>query len=898
MNSKRTNKDLISRVLLIVFVLFSFEFLPALAHAITIEFASTAFGIPLDEPRTLRASCEQGCPFIPSPLCTQPCSLDVTWEWTILPPDNQPDASYDFILSDTPNPVFTPYTKGEYNAYVQVCRDQDCASASQRLIVFDPNFECPLSSKYPFVIYESPAFPGDAECDFDADANGLNDLVENKIAQCFVPKFAFDAGEECWSLGRNEPYTVYNIGLDAVDEDAFHLVIRYGMVWQFDGGFQTDWLCSDSHLGDTQGLTVTAWLRKREGRAEWFAELESISGFHQDNRIYYVEPPPHIFDDPLWAWSYWWMYRDETHPLVYPTAGKHHFRAAPGEYVHGDICDENALGNLYPYRVPTPEHVPHFPSASSVNPENIGPQFGPPVYTVDDHKEWANSCSLLKGNPVLQSANALRNVDLQDWTFSLCSIYPTSDCCSMPELPYPPKSLGGPEITDTYFLNDDYEIDGIWKLVSGNLIPDVDGDLLNFWEDPCPVVSTDDTIDSDSDGLCDPVDICPNDPTDDADGDGLCGTAIPTCDASEADAHGPYSSVEGTAVIFDASGSNDACGGLLEYRWDFDNDGSWDTDWSSDPTAAYTWGDNHIGLVRVEVRDQSGSTDEDTAEVTINNMAPTASIDSLDQANPLFILPLVDTLTLNGSFTDPGWLDTHTAEWDFGDGSVEQGDLVEENDQPDATGTVTGQHVYSAPGTYSVTLSVTDDDNGVGNNEMEVTVVGPDTAQETLIEYLRGLMPTGDEKADKRIEKAVENIEKSLNEKFWEEGANSLSKYGKEVFEYEKKAVKELMKLLKDGDVLQDEADFVIQSLLSICSSLAIAVIEEDKNSAAAKGCTTEGTDSKCDKILREIAKAQEEMGKAQQEIGREDYDKAVEHYKKAWDHAMKAMKEIAKYNG
>ena len=125
-----------------------------------------------------------------------------------------------------------------------------------------------------------------------------------------------------------------------------------------------------------------------------------------------------------------------------------------------------------------------------------------------------------------------------------------------------------------------------------------------------------------------------------------------------------------------------------------------------------------------------------------------------------------------------------------------------------------------------------------------------------------------------------------------------MSKYGKKVFEYEKKAIKELMKLLKDGDVLKDEADLVIESLLSIDSYLAIAVIEEAKNSAAVKGCTTEGTDPKCDKILGKIAKAEEEMDKAQQEIGQEDYDKAVEHYKKAWDHAMKAMKEIAKYNG
>ena len=136
-------------------------------------------------------------------------------------------------------------------------------------------------------------------------------------------------------------------------------------------------------------------------------------------------------------------------------------------------------------------------------------------------------------------------------------------------------------------------------------------------------------------------------------------------------------------------------------------------------------------------------------------------------------------------------------------------------------------------------------------------------------------------KPTKGSRKQLKISKKSLNEKLWEEGESSLTKHGKKVFEYQKKAITKLMKILKDGDVLQDEADFVIESLLSICSSLASAVIEEDENSAAVKGCTTEGTDPKCDKILREIAEAQEEMGKAQQKIGQEDYDKAAEHYRK-----------------
>ena len=90
-----------------------------------------------------------------------------------------------------------------------------------------------------------------------------------------------------------------------------------------------------------------------------------------------------------------------------------------------------------------------------------------------------------------------------------------------------------------------------------------------------------------------------------------------------ADANGPYVADEGSPIIFDASGSYDPEGDLLEYRWDFDNDGIWETDWLAVPTVTYTYGDDFSGEVKLEVRDQIGKTDEDTTTVNINNVAPT-----------------------------------------------------------------------------------------------------------------------------------------------------------------------------------------------------------------------------------------------------------------------------------
>ncbi|MEE9507091.1 MAG: PKD domain-containing protein, partial [Thermoplasmata archaeon] len=50
-----------------------------------------------------------------------------------------------------------------------------------------------------------------------------------------------------------------------------------------------------------------------------------------------------------------------------------------------------------------------------------------------------------------------------------------------------------------------------------------------------------------------------------------------------ANAGGPYEVDEGADILLDAGGSSDPNGDLLKYRWDLDDDGAWDTSWSSLP---------------------------------------------------------------------------------------------------------------------------------------------------------------------------------------------------------------------------------------------------------------------------------------------------------------------------
>ena len=65
------------------------------------------------------------------------------------------------------------------------------------------------------------------------------------------------------------------------------------------------------------------------------------------------------------------------------------------------------------------------------------------------------------------------------------------------------------------------------------------------------------------------------------------------------------------------------------------------------------------------------------------------------------------------TFTDPDKLDTHTAVWDWGDGTTSAGTVVESN----GAGTVGGSHTYATPGVYRVTVTVSD---AYGNSDQAV----------------------------------------------------------------------------------------------------------------------------------------------------------------------------------
>jgi hypothetical protein len=224
--------------------------------------------------------------------------------------------------------------------------------------------------------------------------------------------------------------------------------------------------------------------------------------------------------------------------------------------------------------------------------------------------------------------------------------------------------------------------------------------------------------------------------------------------APVADSNGPYAGNEGSPITFDASGSYDPDGSIDLYEWDFDGDGVYDVS-SATSTAIFTWGDDHTGTVELRVTDNNGLSGTDTATITVNNVAPTASF-YVEQPED-FILPY-HSLTFNGAFEDAGWLDTHAATWDFGDDTIVSGTLT-------PIGTTTAEHAYAEPGTYTVTLTVTDDDGGVGYHEEEVIVISAEEAAEIIIDQLEvSIVPAEAPKGvSQKIESAIAKLEQVVD---------------------------------------------------------------------------------------------------------------------------------------
>ena len=144
----------------------------------------------------------------------------------------------------------------------------------------------------------------------------------------------------------------------------------------------------------------------------------------------------------------------------------------------------------------------------------------------------------------------------------------------------------------------------------------------------------------------------------------------------------------------------------MSYAWDLDGDGACD-DVANDPTPDFTAvGQDGDTTVKLCVTDALGLTDEDTTTVTVNNVTPVdrrVGRTRRGRENT--------TVTVSGTFTDPGWLDPLSGTISWGDGSPAQALTgTSENARPDATFTFSASHIYGDNGTFDAQVCAADDD--------------------------------------------------------------------------------------------------------------------------------------------------------------------------------------------
>jgi hypothetical protein len=181
-------------------------------------------------------------------------------------------------------------------------------------------------------------------------------------------------------------------------------------------------------------------------------------------------------------------------------------------------------------------------------------------------------------------------------------------------------------------------------------------------------------------------------------------------------AGGPYTVDEGGSVVVTASGS-DPDGDTLNYAWNLDGDDTFETSGPSVPFSAAGLDGPSSHTITAKATDSRGLSASGQATANVQNVKPTVGPIS----TPIDPVSVKTTISTSADFSDPGVLDTHTALWDWGDGSTSPGVVSETS----GSGSVSASHIYAAAGLYTLTLTVTDKDGGSGQSILHYVVYDP-----------------------------------------------------------------------------------------------------------------------------------------------------------------------------
>ena len=189
---------------------------------------------------------------------------------------------------------------------------------------------------------------------------------------------------------------------------------------------------------------------------------------------------------------------------------------------------------------------------------------------------------------------------------------------------------------------------------------------------------------------------------------------------------------------------------------------------------------------------------------------------------------------------------------------------------------------------YPITVSFAENEyylSGEGQGEF-ILKSAKQLKEDTLTELKT--IKSDNKQVQKEIDKAIEDVENSLNSELWIDSSRLDQQQGHKVFDREKQAIKSLLKIIEekgkhDDSEIMTELQAVINSLIKVDILLAKVVIYDAENIGADDADLQKKIDS-------EVNKAKEELEKALQELADDNPDKAIDYLKKSWKSAQLAI--------